>query len=83
MFLALGRYLRRSPVALDQTGLNLNLRFHCSVRDPLVVNLKSPNLGLSRPEGIFCNGMECDDSWDRETCCGQRAECRSMVFPDG
>ena len=36
-----------------------------------------------KPEGIFCNGMECDDSWDRDTCCGQRAECCDMVCPDG
>jgi hypothetical protein len=35
------------------------------------------------PHTIFCNGMECDDSWDRDTCCAQRAECHSMECPEG
>ena len=35
------------------------------------------------PHTIFCNGMECDGSWDRDTCCAQRAECYSMGCPEG
>ena len=40
---------------------------------------------LARPEPntIFCRGMECDDSWDRDTCCAQRAECVDMECPSG
>jgi hypothetical protein len=40
-------------------------------------------LPMPDPHTIYCNGMECDDSWDRDTCCQQRAECRDMVCPEG
>jgi hypothetical protein len=40
-------------------------------------------LARPNPETIFCKGMECDDSWDRDTCCGQRAECADMQCPSG